>query len=126
MKEFTCIVCPKGCQLKVVDQEKRLIEGASCQRGIDFAIKELVQPMRTLQTTVQTCFDVMPRLPVKTDGLIPLENISQVMDVCHQCLVECKVVVGQIIIEDICDTGVNIVATSDLFLRLGDKEHCAS
>lgn len=119
MKELTCIICPKGCRLQVTELEGQYhIEGAGCKRGETFAIEELTAPKRTIQTTVQTTFEEYPRLPVKTEGPIPKEKIREVMDVCHHVLIKCKVEVGEIVVENICQTGINLVATSDLYLRI--------
>ena len=44
MKELTCIVCPRGCRLKVDDQMN--VAGNSCPRGKIYAINELTTVYR--------------------------------------------------------------------------------
>ena len=46
MKEFTCIICPRGCLLKVDDNMN--VTGNTCPRGKDYAISELTNPVRTI------------------------------------------------------------------------------
>lgn len=113
--DIICIVCPKGCSIRVYEDDKGIkMTGQGCQRGYDFALEEVTHPVRTLQTTVETVYDHMPRLSVKTDRPIDKIKIQEVMDVCHHSLVKYMVSTGDIIIENICDTGANLVATTDI------------
>lgn len=51
IRELTCIVCPKGCQLKVtLDDDKKVVDvdGATCKRGVEHAHNECTNPMRTV------------------------------------------------------------------------------
>ena len=41
MTELTCIVCPKGCRLKVDEENGFAVTGASCQRGIAYGKRSL-------------------------------------------------------------------------------------
>ena len=48
-RELTCIVCPRGCQLKVelaADGKIENVEGFTCPRGKQYAIDECTHPMR--------------------------------------------------------------------------------
>ncbi|MBQ8440496.1 MAG: DUF1667 domain-containing protein, partial [Clostridia bacterium] len=56
VRELTCIVCPKGCPMKVTLEGKEIlnIEGFTCPRGKQYAIDECTHPMRTLTSTVRT------------------------------------------------------------------------
>ncbi|WP_242985370.1 DUF1667 domain-containing protein [Vallitalea okinawensis] len=119
---MTCIVCPKGCRIKAKQEgDELIIEGHACRRGYDYAVQELTCPKRHIQTTVQTIFSEHPRLSVKTDCPINFEKIREVMDACHHVLIKYKVRTGDIIIENVCNSGANIVATTDLYLRTNDN-----
>ena len=53
VKEYTCIVCPRGCHLtaeKVVENgtETIKVEGNFCPRGVKDATEEMTCPMRTV------------------------------------------------------------------------------
>ena len=41
-KEFICIVCPRGCHIKV--DKQNAISGNSCKRGETYVINELTNP----------------------------------------------------------------------------------
>lgn len=122
MKNFTCIVCPNGCSLsieKVGDQWE--VKGNSCPKGRDFAISEVTDPRRSICSTVKTIFKKAPRLPVKTSGEVPLKDIFNVMHKINSVQVEKPIHTGDVVIENVCNTGVNVVATSDLYYLLGEE-----
>ena len=49
MKELICIVCPRGCHLKV-DAELN-VTGNACPRGIVYGKKEVTAPMISHSTS---------------------------------------------------------------------------
>lgn len=119
MKELTCILCPKGCHITIEkDHEEYIINGHSCKRGLAYAKQEYENPLRGLQTTVQTIFPEYPRVSVKLDKAVPIEQLDDIMNICHQILIDKNLTTGEIIVENICGTGANLVATTDLVLRL--------
>lgn len=114
--KLTCIVCPVGCNI-VVEQKggQRIIKGNRCIKGEKYAIDEITRPMRSLCTTIRTHNPNIPRLPVRTDGEIPLELIMDAMDVINRTKLSRPAVgCGDIIIENILDTGINIIATRSM------------
>ena len=52
MKEMICIVCPRGCHLKVNDNNE--VSGNFCPRGAKYAIEEITCPKRYITSTVRT------------------------------------------------------------------------
>ena len=36
MKELICIVCPRGCHLKVEEGEELSVRGNGCLRGVEY------------------------------------------------------------------------------------------
>ena len=46
-KELTCIICPKGCNIKVEFEKDKVtnIEGNTCKRGYDYAFSEITNPV---------------------------------------------------------------------------------
>lgn len=116
MKEVICVICPKSCHIHVTKQNDSWdIQGNGCKRGVGFAISEVENPMRSLTTTVRTTFSECPLLPVKTDKDIPLSKIMAAMELINQTKLNHKVALGDVIIENILDTGANVISTSDLF-----------
>ena len=112
-KEMTCIVCPRGCTLAVELDGKDIksIDGFACPRGRKYAIDELTHPVRTITSTV-LCDDGGV-VAVKSDAPIPKELIFECMDLLNKTVVHLPVGIGEIIIENVLDTGANIVASAN-------------
>ena len=121
-----CIVCPKGCELtiKEIDPKAKELEvtGHGCNRGIAFAQQEMYDPMRTLQTTVLTAVQGFARIPVKLSGSVPKAMIFRIMKVVKKTVVDKVLKVGDVVVEDIAGTGVDLIATTDMTLYTNDKE----
>jgi CxxC motif-containing protein len=115
-REIICIVCPAGCRIRVRgdDPEKLDITGNECKKGIEYALKETIDPRRTLITTVQLHHGRLRRLPVRTNQEIPKPSIFPCMEVINRTVVEAPVAIGQVIITDILGTGADVVATRSI------------
>ena len=71
MKDLICIMCPKGCHLKVDEEHGYTVTGNRCPRGAEYGHNELKNPTRVITSTVRLRSKSACRLPVKTDGQIP-------------------------------------------------------
>ena len=114
MKELICIVCPQGCHLKVDEENGCAVTGNSCPRGAEYGKMELTHPTRIVTSTVRCGGGLYPRCPVKTDRAVPKELIFQVMEALEGTALTAPVRLGQVVLENVCGTGANIVATRDL------------
>jgi len=115
MKEFVCIVCPNSCLLSVeVNGNEISVEGNLCKRGISFAEKEIFNPERVICSTVKTTYNDFIRLPVKTDAPIPKKLIFDIMAEINKIIIDYPAKTGDILIQNILNTEVNIVATSSI------------
>ncbi len=110
--EMICIACPVGCHLTVFDD--LTVEGHKCPRGKEYGIKELTNPTRIVTSTVKITGAHKGRIPVRTEHDIPKELIYKVMDVINSVVVEAPVHMGDVIIENILDTGVNVIASRSM------------
>ena len=110
-RNLTCIICPKGCNIKVEKENENdiKIEGNTCKRGYDYAFSEVTNPVRTLTTTIK--LENGGILSVKTDKPIPKKLMFKCMEEINKKLVTSPVEVGDILIENILNTGSNIIAT---------------
>ncbi|HPG91938.1 MAG TPA: DUF1667 domain-containing protein [Clostridia bacterium] len=113
MKELICIVCPNSCILSV-DEKTKAVSGNKCSRGEKFALEEISHPMRSLTSTVATVFADCPVISVKTDGEIPKEKIFAVMQKLKTIIVEKRLKIGDIVVSNIADTNINVVATKNI------------
>ncbi len=115
-RHLTCIGCPLGCPLELSIRDGQLcaISGNSCPRGEEYARQEFSDPRRTLCTTVSCPTGLWPRLPVKSTAALPKAEIRTAARVLHGIQVEAPVRLGQIILENVADTGIDVVATRSL------------
>ena len=111
MKQITCIVCPTGCRLLVDGEEALEVSGAGCPRGITYGKKEATSPTRVLTSTVLLQGGPYSRLPVKTKADIPKHLIKEAMALLNGVQVQAPVKSGDVVVKDICGTGIPWVAT---------------
>lgn len=114
-KEFTCIVCPMSCSLTVYKEgENIIVEGNSCKRGKAFGENEFTNPKRMLTTTVKVTGSYLKRLPVISSDEISMNKIFVCVKELYKIALNAPVTRGQIVMENICDTGVDIIASRNI------------
>lgn len=115
-KELVCVNCPMSCRLTVQIENNQVVSvsGNSCPRGAAYAEKECIRPERILTTTVRINGGIHRVLPVISAAEIPLDQIMDAMEVIRKVQVDAPVKVNDIIIENILDTGVSIVAARSM------------
>ena len=114
MKELICIVCPKGCHLKVDEENGWAVSGNSCPKGAEYGRTALQNPTRVLTSTVCVQGGLHRRLPVKTTAPIPKELIFEAMESLNGVRLTAPVHLGQVVIPNLLGTGVDVVATRDM------------
>lgn len=115
IREMTCIVCPMGCRLTVTSDGGELkVAGNTCPRGEKYARQEFTNPMRTVTSSVFVSGGRMPLCSVKTGGVIPKSLIPEALEAIRACRIEAPVHIGDVVISDICKTGVDLVATRNV------------
>lgn len=113
MKEMICIVCPNGCHLKIDSSKEEIkVTGNLCPRGEAFARAEMTCPMRTISSTVKTTSSVQPVVSVKVSQEIPKSKIIDVMDQIQSVVLDHDLDVGQPVIQNVCDLGVDVILTT--------------
>jgi CxxC motif-containing protein len=113
---LTCIQCPLGCPITVTMQEGEIlkIEGFTCKRGEGYARKEVTAPARTVTSTVRVIGGIHPVVPVKTSAEIPKGKIFECMKEINKITVTAPVKIGDVVIQNVCSTGSDIVVTADM------------
>ncbi|MDR2589376.1 MAG: DUF1667 domain-containing protein [Oscillospiraceae bacterium] len=120
MKKLYCTNCSKLCLISIVGTGPAMhIEGYKCDKGFEYAEKEAADPHRVLTTTVRTKFPDVSMISVKTDGEIPKFRIPKAMLELAEVVVDSELAVGDVIVEDIAETGVSVVITSPVLMKLG-------
>lgn len=115
-KELVCVVCPMGCRITVTLDGDNIVSvtGNSCPRGKAYAEKECIRPERILTTTVKLEGGIHRVLPVITDKEIPLDKVFEAMELVRKVTVKAPVSEGQVIIENILDSGANVIASRSM------------
>ena len=114
-RELICISCPMGCPLTVELEGKEIldIKGYTCKRGEVYARKEVTNPTRIVTSTVDVEGGRVARVSVKTKEDIPKGKIFQCVKALKGMTVKAPVHIGDVIISNVADTGVDVVATRD-------------
>lgn len=112
-RKYTCIICPQGCEITVTLDGGDIvsIEGNTCVRGKNYVTEELTAPMRTLTTTVAS--ESGKPVPVRTNGAVPKAKLFECMKEINALTVKKGVRRGDVIIGNVADTGVSVIATAD-------------
>lgn len=118
-KELICIGCPLGCSLEVevIDDNNLIVRGHSCKKGEIYGIKECTNPTRIVTTTVLVEGGVEVILPVKTERDISKHLVFDCVKALNNVTVQAPISIGDIIVENILGTGINIVATKKIVRR---------
>lgn len=112
-KEIICTVCPRGCHINVEGEGEKItaMEGYGCKRGVTYATAEFSHPVRILTTTVMIDGMKGELLPVRSANPLPKEKLFDCMELIRKVKVALPVEMHDVIISNICETGVDIVAT---------------
>ena len=115
-KEYTCVACPKGCTVEVEfeDDEIKDISGYTCVKGKEYVKDEFHDPRRILTTTVKIKNAKYPRIPVRTETGVPKNQLDCCLDKLTEVELEAPVNIGDIVIEDVCSTGISVITSRSL------------
>ncbi len=115
-RKLTCIGCPMGCPLTVVmnGEEVVSVTGNTCKRGDIYARKEVTNPTRIVTSTVRVSGASIDMVSVKTKEDIPKGKIFDCVKALKEVEVSAPVHIGDVILKNVADTGVDIVATKNV------------
>ena len=113
IKVIRCIVCPTGCSIKVIgkDDKKVSFEGYTCNRGLEYAEQEFREPKRILTTTMKVENGALSLIPVRTDKPLLKDKLNEALEIIAQSQIKAPIKMGDILIENILDMGINIIAS---------------
>ena len=115
LQELICITCPKGCVTKVWKERGDIkIEGKICKKGTTYIKQEYIEPKRILTSTVVVERSTVKRLPVRTRQAIPKKKLFVAMDQLCEIRAKPPVKIGDVIISNLLDTGIDVIASDDL------------
>ena len=115
-RNLTCIGCPLGCAITVTMDGGNVVSitGNTCKRGDVYARKEVTNPTRIVTSTVRVSGGNIDMVSVKTKEDIPKGKIFECVKALKGIEVPAPVHIGDVILENVADTGVDIVATKNV------------
>lgn len=115
-KMLTCIGCPMGCPITVLMDDGHVVSvsGHTCKRGEDYARKEVSNPTRIVTSTVRVLGGTADMVSVKTRQDIPKEKVFACVKALKGIEVQAPVHAGDIILANVAETGVDIIATGSV------------
>jgi len=118
-RNLTCINCPMGCSLTVTleNGEVTSVTGNTCKRGEIYGKKEVTNPTRIVTSSVRVRNGEIPMVSCKTENDIPKRKIFDITKAITNLEVDAPVSIGDVLLEDVCNTGVNIIATKNIKAR---------
>jgi CxxC motif-containing protein len=115
-RDLICICCPMGCMMEVTIDAGEVVQvtGNTCPRGKVYAMKEVSNPTRIVTSTVRVFGGTQKMVSVKTKEDVPKGQMFACLSAMKEVEVVAPVAIGQIIIENIAGTGVDLVATKSV------------
>ena len=113
-QNLTCIGCPLGCSISVSlsnNGKVSKITGNTCKKGEEYARKEVTNPSRVVTSIVKINNGDVNMVSVKTAEDIPKGKIFDCMEALKKVTVTAPVQIGEVIIKNVCGTGVDVIAT---------------
>ena len=116
LKEFTCIVCPNGCNIiaEIEDGKILSLEDATCKRGNEYVNQELTNPCRTIASSILLEDGALPLVSVRLTKPVPKDTIFEVMEVIKKARLKAPVHVGQVAIENVLGLESDVIVTKNV------------
>jgi CxxC motif-containing protein len=106
-----------GCEVTLtIDDDGKVasIAGHKCKEGQKYVLDEYKNPVRTLTATVLTQSSSQSLLAVRTTAPIPKAKLVPGMIALAKVRTKPPIKIGDVITSNLLDTGIDVVATSDL------------
>ena len=117
--ELVCIGCPLGCNLSVQMKGTEIVNvsGNTCKKGDEYARKEVTNPTRIVTSLVKVKNGNIAVVSVKTKEDIPKSKIYDCIKELKNIEVEAPIKIGDVILSNVAKTGVDIVATRNIYKK---------
>lgn len=113
LDRLTCVLCPVGCEL-TVDKDAAgeiQITGNQCDKGVPFALEEVLHPQRNLATSVPVHGAAARMVSVRLSRPVPREMLFLILAEIAKLRPEAPIGRGQVLIADVLGTGADVIAT---------------
>ena len=113
LREYTCIICPNGCDIRAQIEEREdgsrricSVEGAACPKGRAYVEQELTDPQRNIATSVLVKGGILPLASVRLTNPIPRDRIFDAVSEIKKYTLTAPVKAGTVVITRLYDTDV--------------------
>ncbi len=115
-RTFTCIVCPNGCEIeaKYEGTEVLSVTGNLCPKGRTYVTQELVDPRRTIATSVRVTGGTLPLVSVRLTNAVPKDRIFDVMREINGRTLTAPTHIGDIVIKNILGLDSDVIVTKNI------------
>lgn len=115
-RTFTCIVCPNGCEIDAEYEGSRVISvtGNLCPKGKTYVTQELVDPRRTIATSMRVDGGELPLASVRLTRPIPKDRIFDVMAEINRHSLTAPVAIGDVALPNILGLGSDVIVTKNV------------
>lgn len=116
IQEYTCIICPNGCEIEATIDGKTIleIEGATCSKGKEYVQQELINPQRNIATSVLVEGGSLPLASVRLTKPIPKNRIFDVMKEIKKVKLVAPVKANQVVIENVLNLYSDVIVTKNV------------
>ena len=119
LKEFTCIICPNGCEIEaeIADGKILSLEGAACPKGEAYVRQELTDPQRNIATSVLVRGGELPLASVRLTSPVPKARIFDVMEEIRKITVDAPVKAGTVLVKGVLGYDSDVIVTKSVEKR---------
>jgi CxxC motif-containing protein len=112
-REYTCIICPNGCLIKVEYEgtDIKNIKGDECSKGKDYIKNEITNPLRVFTGSVLVGNGDFSLASVKTSVPIPKKYLKKIGEITRQLKVKAPVTIGQVVAFNLLNDKIDLVVT---------------
>jgi CxxC motif-containing protein len=90
------------------------VTGHLCPKGKSYVTQELIDPQRTIATSVCVEGGVLPLVSVRTASAIPKDRIFDVMAEINKQILTAPVHIGDVVIENVLGLGSDVIVTKNI------------
>ncbi|AGK97024.1 DUF1667 domain-containing protein [Clostridium pasteurianum] len=111
--KLICTVCPTACKISITENKEGnyQVAGNRCEKGKNYAIQEIENPVRIFTTTINIKGGNIKRLPVRSKEPVSKSIVTDLVKPVKEIEINAPVKKGDIIIENILGLGIDIVAS---------------
>ncbi|UOX69866.1 DUF1667 domain-containing protein [Enterocloster bolteae] len=121
LREYTCIICPNGCDIRAQIEEgedgsRRIcsVEGAACPKGRAYVEQELTDPQRNIATSVLVKGGILPLASVRLTNPIPRDRIFDAVSEIKKYTLTAPVKAGTVVIPRLMGYDTDVIVTKSV------------